>query len=432
MSVAAYWRYNALLALASPALTALLVSRLAHGKSREGWRERWGDLPAALHHKTAPRLWVHAASVGEVVAATPILTLLRERLPDWQFVCSTITPGGQETARNQIGKTLDTVIYAPFDLPWAAQKAARTVQPDLYVNLETELWPNLLYHVRQTGAKMALVNGRISDRSIGRYRRFRNLFGWTLQQFDRLLVQTAQDASRFRDIGAAAERLTVVGNAKFDQKTERLTPAQAAALKQELGIAPDAPVWVVGSTRTAEEETQILSAYRQARETVPNLALIHAPRHIERAEELAGLMRSQGLHPVRRSQVAPASVPVTQLILDTFGELARVYAVGEVAYIGNSLLPPGGGQNLLQPLAQGKPVLYGPYMNDFRDLVAMAERAGLGTKVRTADELAAQVVTRIRETSKRESFAARAEAMLAENRGAAQRYADSLLALVQE
>lgn len=424
-----YYLHNLTLLLASPLLCLLLARRLLTGKSRAGWAERWGRLPEDLASKRAPRLWFHAASVGEVMAAVPILRACRERLPDHELVLSVITPGGHEVAAKMVGGLLRAAIYCPFDVPFAVRRALRTIRPDVFIDLETELWPNLLYHLKRAGVRTVLVNGRISDRSIGKYRRWHLFFAWVLSHFDRILVQSPRDAERLRLIGADAARVEVFGNAKFDQLSGRLEAEQITALRRSLKLPEGAPVWVVGSTRLPKEERQVIQAYRKARKALPDLALIHAPRHIERAEEVAAMMREAGLAPVRRTQLGNASGPVSVLILDTLGELANVYAVGDVAFVGNSLVPPGGGQNPLQPLAQGKPVLYGEYMANFRDIVAMAEEAQVGFAVADADDLAARLVDLLRSPQERAAIAERALALIEANRGAADRYADAIVAL---
>jgi 3-deoxy-D-manno-octulosonic-acid transferase len=411
-------------------LGIVLLLRLRRGKSREGWDERWGRLPESLADKRRPRVWVHAASVGEVMAATPILKAYRERRPDDEVILTVITPGGHEVASGLAGQLVDHVFYAPFDVPSAVKRAVRAIQPDIYVGLETELWPNLLHYVRRAGARLALVNGRLSDRSFPRYRRLRPLLRRVLANFDRILAQTANDAERFRVVGAPSDRVEVFGNAKFDQAMDRLTDEEREVLRSELRLPEWAPVLIVGSTRTTEEEQLVYQAYSEARKKyVSDLVLIHAPRHTDRAEEVEALMREAGLDPVRRSRMADSTKPVEHLILDTFGELARVYAVADVAYIGNSLLPPGGGQNLLQPLAQGVPVIYGPYMENFRDICRMAEDAGVARPVNLPDQLASAIAGTIEE-SHETYFEAKARALIESNRGAANRYADALVALM--
>jgi 3-deoxy-D-manno-octulosonic-acid transferase len=344
---------------------------------------------------------------------------------------SVITPGGYEVAASLIGRWVQAVFYAPFDVPWAVSRVVRQLSPALFVVLETELWPNLLHLLSRSGARVVLVNGRLSDRSIGRYRRLRLFFAWVLSHFDRILVQTERDAERFQQIGASPACVEVLGMAKFDQATERLSKEQRNALRHELKLPEVAPVWVVGSTRLSEEERIVIEAYRQARLELPDLVLVHAPRHIERADEVAELMRAAGLHPVRRTALSEVEGPVEQLILDTLGELANVYAVADVAFLGNSLIPPGGGQNLLQALAQGKPVLYGKYTSNFRDVVAMAEAAGVGWCVQNAEELARSVVSLIRDREMLATIAERAWQLVQIHRGAASRYAQAMAELMQ-
>lgn len=360
------------------------------------------------------------------MAATPVIRAYRALHPDHEIVVSVITPGGYEVAEKLVGEWITFVFYAPFDTPRAVRRVLRLLQPDALAVLETELWPNLLFHARRSGAKLLLINGRISDRSFGRYRRFRVIFGWTLNLFDRLLAQTPQDAERLRQIGAEPPRVEAFGNTKFDQATDRLSESQVAALRKDLKLSPKAPVWVIGSTRIALEEAFLIAVYLKLRETVPDLALIHAPRHVERAEEVAEMMRNAGLKPVRRTEMANASGYVSQIILDTFGELGNVYAVADVAYLGNSLLPPGGGQNPLQAFAQGKPAFYGRYMTNFRDIVAQAESAGVGFTVADADELAARMQALLQERERRSEIAERAVELVQRNRGASARYAEAI------
>jgi len=339
---------------------------------------------------------------------------------------SVVTPGGHETARALVGKGVTAAFYAPFDVPIAVRRTLRAVRPAVLVLMETELWPNLLYLARQSGARVMTVNGRISDRSIGRYRRAAGLFGWVLGNVERILVQTPRDRDRFAQIGADPGRVEVVGNSKFDQAPERLDAAGVERLKDDLGLATGAPVMVVGSTRTAAEERIVLEAYSALLRDIPSLAIVHAPRHVERAGEVADAMRRAGLRPVRRTEERPGGERVQQLVLDTFGELAGVYAVADIAFIGNSLTPPGGGQNLLQALAHGKPVLFGPYMQNFRDLAEMARSDGVGFTVTDAATLATAARELLMDAPRRARIAESAIALVERNRGAARRYAEEI------
>jgi 3-deoxy-D-manno-octulosonic-acid transferase len=353
-------------------------------------------------------------------------------MPGVDIVISTITPGGLETALALKGRLASSVFFAPFDLPWPVQRTLSLVRPDVLVLLETELWPNLIALSKRSGARVVVANGRISDRSIRKYVMMRGLFRWVLSHVDRILAQTATDGDRFAAIGADPNRVAVLGNAKFDQATEPLDDSALQSLRTELKLPEGAAVLVVGSTRTAAEERLTVQAYVRAMNAVSDLVLIHAPRHVERAGELISIMRELGLSPIRRSELDQVKGSAGQIVLDTFGELAKIYGVGDVAFIGNSLLAPGGGQNLLQPLAQGKPAIYGLYMSNFRDLAAMAESAGVGFRVSNSDELADKVVALLRDSNGRSIIAQRAQGLVRENQGASARYAEEITALLSD
>ncbi len=356
---------------------------------------------------------------------------LKSRCDDLRVVFTVITPGGYETACAHAGMLVDSVHYAPFDVPWAAARAVNAIQPDALVVMETEIWPNMLHFARKSGARAILINGRISDRSFPRYLIARGLFTWALGHFDRILTQTPTDAERFRAIGGEASRIAAVGNTKFDQEVKLLFARERADVREALKLSESAPVLVIGSTRIPDEERILIRAYIRVCKSVPDLALIHAPRHVERAEEVVQLMRESGLEPVRKTQIDSAKGPVRQLVLDTFGELADVYAVADVAFIGNSLVAPGGGQNLLQPLAHGKPAVYGPHMQNFRDLASMAEEAGVGFRINSEDELVSALTMLLTEKEQRADLSEKARNLIASNRGASERYAGEIIALLQ-
>jgi len=372
---------------------------------------------------------MHAASVGEVAAATPIVREYLRRRPDDLVVMSVITPGGHETAEKLVGDAIDCVVYAPFDYIRAVKRTIRAIRPDLYVVMETEIWPNAIHLARESGCRLALVNGRISDQSLPKYRRMRPLIRWALRHFEAILVQSRTDEERFLELGAAPQTTRVVGNSKFDQTVDRLSGDAADSLRAVFRLPRGAPTLVVGSTREAAEERIVLGAYGRLLRRFPDLVLVHAPRHVDRAEELERLMREAGFEPVRRTQSSGTTHEVRQLILDTFGELGRAYALADVVFVGNSLTPPGGGQNLLQPLAQGKAVIVGPYTQNFRDLTAMACDAGTAFVVRSEEELAARIAALLSSEEERRSVADRAVRLVAENRGASERYADALVEL---
>jgi len=432
-----YFLYNLLLLLLSPLVALYLVQRYFSGKSRPGWSERWGNLPQNLHSgkSTRPRVWVHAVSAGEVVAAVPILRELRARLPHAEIVFSVLTPAGHEMAEQQATPFVDALFYAPFDLFWVTRRVVRLIQPQLYVSLESELWPNLLHDLKRAGTATIMVNGRISEKN---YRRASKaggfFFRWMLSHMDRFLMQSETDAERIRVLGKGTDgrRVSVLGNSKFDQEIVRLSPEQIGELRRSLKLPADSPVFVAGSTRSPEEEAEVLAAYVTLRQSIPELCLIVAPRQIPRAEELETAMRAAGLSPVRRSQIENTDAPVSHLILDTMGELANVYAAATVAFVGNSFAPvvKGGGQNLLQPLAHGKPVFFGTHIATIRSEVALATDAGVGFQVENGSELAAQILALFQNPQKLQEIEQCALALIAANKGVSARYADQIVALL--
>ena len=425
-----YRFYNLLLILLSPLLAIFLMIRLAKGKSRIGWSQRWGKVDAFDAPNGGKRVWVHAASVGEVMAATPILEAYRTLRPSDKVLMSVITPGGHEVATAQIGKTLDAVIFAPFDVPIAVKRAIRQIRPDLYVNMETEIWPNMLALQRKRGAKLVLVNGRISDKSIVSYQKFAWLFRWALSHFHQILTQSDLDSSRYIKIGANPNCVETIGNSKFDQAPESLHADQVMALKRELKIAPKAPIWVVGSTRGIEEERVIWQAYLKVCAQFPNLILIHAPRHIDRATEMHAEMQALGMKPNLRTEINSEIKPSHQIILNTFGELSSIYGIADIVFIGNSLTPPGGGQNILQPLAHGKMTLFGPFMQNFKDVVNLAKQTGSVQKVEDENTLAAAILKILSNPESALATGLEAQEMIAANRGVAEKYAQRMVHLI--
>lgn len=466
-SVISYLLHNCILVFLSPLVALYILQRYFSGKSRPGWSERWGHLAEALRRSPdgRPRIWIHAVSAGEVVAAVPILRALRERLPHSELFLSVITEGGHEMASQQAAKFIDALFYFPFDLPWVVRRVVNQLRPDLFVSLESELWPNTLHELKRQGVGTVMVNGRISDKNFRRASGLgQGLFRWMLSNMDRCLMQSEADAQRIRSLSRAEEpeRVAVLGNSKFDQEIKRLTPEQTLALRRDLRLPETAPVFVAGSTRSKEEEAQVIQAYVKMRERFPDLCLLIAPRHIDRAEEIAEAMLAAGLTPSRRSRQKEADVPVLQmatgapsadsatrdlllasrlsadapivrhLILDTLGELANVYAVATFAFVGNSFEPvvKGGGQNLLQPLAHGKPVLFGPRTATIRSEVALSTGAGVGFQVADGDALAEVGIGLLEDERLRGRIQEKALSLIEANRGVSARYAEAIAEMI--
>ncbi len=422
--------YNLFLLVLSPLLALYLLWRLAKGKEdRAHWAERWGRLSDAVQgEQGSPRIWVHAVSVGEVMAAAPVLRALRARFPDALIVLSTGTIGGREVARKQ-SPPADDVIYFPLDLPFTVRRALEAVRPDAVVLMEWEIWPNFLSAARGLfGAKIVVLNGRISDRGLARGRRASFFIGPGLRAVNRFAMQSDEDARRAVLVGCDPARVTTIGNTKFDEAVRPLTDRERADLHGDLGIPIGAPVWVCGSTRPGEEAIIAQAFGRVRNQAHPHLHLIVAPRHIERAAEVVAVFEAGGLTAARRSS-RPAEAP-TVLVLDTFGELGRVYAVADVAFVGGSLLP-FGGQSVFQPLAQGAPALFGPHMNNQRDIAALSRAAGVGFLVTNADTLADEVTRLLAlPVEEKNALADAARALIARNQGVAERCADLVAGLL--
>ncbi|MDW8106307.1 MAG: 3-deoxy-D-manno-octulosonic acid transferase [Armatimonadota bacterium] len=417
--------YNLGLVLSAPLWTAYVAQRVLLGNWRDRWRERFGFIPVPPP-SDKPRIWIHCVSVGETLAAQPVVKLLRQRLPHYELVFSTTTPTGQQTAQSALRDSVDYLIYFPLDVPFAVRRALTRIQPQLLVLFETELWLNLIAEQKRRGGRVVIVNGRISDRTARRAPKLRALYAHMLRQVDFICAQSPTDAARFITLGASPARIEVCGNTKFDQALGAIDRS-ADEWRSILSLPEHAPVIVVGSTRAPEEEQLIADAYQQILRALPDTCLIIAPRHLERVDELERLLQARGLHPHRRSALPlPEGQHAQVVVVDTFGELASLYSVADVAVVGGAFAPLGG-QNLFQPLAHGKPVFFGPHTHNFRDIAHLAKAAGVGFEVQTAEQLAEGILRLLHDPKLREQIAHKAAELVQKHQGAAQRCVERLL-----
>jgi len=437
------WRfvaYNLLLVLLSPVLLIILLYRMiVLGKSRDRLGERLGFVsPEAAEYgkHRDPVIWIQACSVGEVAAVAPVIVAVRRLEPLAHIVLSTTTPTGRGLARSR-GLEVEALTYFPFDLPFVVGNALAAVKPDMLVTVDTELWPNMMAVARSAGIRTAVINGRISDKAYPRDRAIKPILSWTLGNIDRVLAQSDKDAQRFLSLGAPPDRVQVLGNCKFDEDLPEVTSAEASMLRMELGLDPDAPVLVAGSTRE-NEEAKVLDAFDLIRQDHRGLQLVIAPRHPERGDEIERLIHERGYAVYRRSRAASGpSTPggtgpqVRIVVLDTIGELTKVYSLATVVFVGGSLVP-WGGHNILQPIAQGRPTLVGPWMQNQQDIVEVALAEQAVAMVQSVDELAQTASRIIGAPAEQELFAVRGTTMLAKHRGAAERCAQQLVALLRE
>jgi 3-deoxy-D-manno-octulosonic-acid transferase len=356
-----------------------LLRMATQGKYREGLSERLGRVPDRLR-ASDPRktIWVHAVSVGEVLAASRLVNELSTRVPQYRVLLSTTTRTGQRLARERTGAS--HAFYFPLDFPWIVQRYLRALDPVLLVLVETELWPNLLTACHRAGIPVAVVNGRISDRSLPRYLRLRRLWKGILAGLSIVLAQSEEDVKRMKAIGAPPGRVWFTGNLKYDVRSAE--PAAITATLREK-LAPPTRVLVCGSTLEGEEEI-LLNTFQQLLKTIPDCVMILAPRHPERFGRVAALLKNRGESYVRRSNWVkrPAKIkPGTVVLLDSIGELASVYALASVAFVGGSLVP-AGGHNPLEPAQFAVPVVMGTHYANFRaviDTLVQAEALKLAT-----------------------------------------------------
>ena len=352
-------------------------------KTREGLGQRFGFYPPSLLPKGgAPRIWLHGASAGDLLALSPMIVRLRAKFPDAKVIISTITNTGALMARERLSKQIDAVVYAPWDLFGATRRAVRALKPDLLVLEYTEIWPNLIRAAHDSGARIALTNGRFSAPHLGRYRAFFTLIGNPLDDIDLFLMRADDEAERVLSLGATPDRVQVTGNTKFDALVPSSEAAEDQLLRTALGLNGAGRVWIAGSTHEGEEEL-LLDVYKRLVVEVPDLRLVIAPRYIDRAPRVLSLVETAGLHGGLRSLGNPQGAPV--VVLDSIGELARAYRLATVVFVGGSFTTRGG-QNILEPAAQGRPVLFGPHMENFKDSVGVLVGRG-GLQVKDPDNL---------------------------------------------
>ena len=404
-----------------------LYKILRHGKYRAGLAARLGRVPARLRATNSrPVIWVHAVSVGEVLAVSGLVDEMRKYFPRFRVLVSTTTNTGQELARKRFGD--ENVFYFPLDFAFAIRPYLWALHPELVVLAETEFWPNFLHLAHQSGARIAVVNARISDRSWPSYRRFRWALRRMLAHVDIFLAQTQEDAARLRSIGAEAGRVQVTGNLKFDL-TLPAPPSIVQRLRSALAAEGAGPVLVCGST-VEDEEPVLLKAFENVRVGHPRAVMILAPRHPERFDDVAILLQQLGMPFHRRSRWAAESLAGGVLLVDSIGELAALYALADVAFVGGSLVPRGG-HNIIEPAQHGVAIVTGNHTENFRDIVALFQSRD-AVRVVTLAELPLTLMHLLANDVERRALGQRAEETMRSQLGATSRTLESLKPLLAE
>ncbi len=410
-----------------------LWRRYGQKKSAASFAGQWGSVPREVREKLqtsgkdAPVIWLHAVSVGEQMAARPLAQALKSEIPSCRIGLSVTTDTGFQTAQSTVATgEVDAAFYFPLDLPFAVKRALRAVQPDVFLAVETELWPNFLHIAHAQGVRCYLVNGRVSDNLAKRAVKTRWLWRWMISNLDGLLMRGEFDAGRMREIAGkvgipeAAFRIQTIGDVKLGSaQDEEESATLRARWRETLGVREDELLWVCGSTHPGEEE-MVARVFQELATQFPKLKLLLAPRHIERVGEVESLLVGQNLTLRRRS--APGTGAERVILLDTVGELSQMYAAADVAFVGGSLILRGG-HNVLEPVLHGVPVLFGPHMANFRAHAELIQTASLGEGVQDEAGLAKSLREWLEDGTRRAALPALARVALQPHQGAASRVA---------
>ena len=428
-----FWAYNIItiiaFLLAGPFIFLFFLIR---GLIDGHFKERLGLLsfPLVPPKGTRRRIWIHAVSIGEVKLAKVIVRALKERRGEFSLVLSTTTRTGRQTAfRNMPNNAV--IIYNPIDLFWCVRRSLHRVSPDLFISLETEIWPNFLWACKRLNIPAFLINGRISVRSLDNYKRFRFLMKDVLSTYTLLSMISMSDAQRILSMGAESKKVIVGGNAKYDLLVEEATSELSKSMAAIYKIDDSYPVFIAGSTREGEEEI-IIEAYLNLLANYPGIILIIAPRHIERCRNIGSILRSYNLNYCLRSNLEndiKKDSSVNVILVDIHGDLFGLYSLGTIIFCGASLVPLGG-QNIVEAAVWGKPVMYGPSMEDFLEAKALLERAGAGFRVKDGDELVKTATWLLENPDEAYRLGMRARKEIESNIGSAKKQIESIFRLM--
>ncbi len=418
-----YLLYDLLLLISAAGLIPYYLLRGArYGKNRRGIRERLG-------HYTAEQLsaleggqiiWVHAVSVGETRAAIPLLKGLRQKYPGARILLTNVTETGHAVA--QKNTDIDICLFFPFDFSWTVRRVLQLIRPQLIIIVETEIWPNFARQAKLLDIPVLLVNGRISDRSFPRYRLVRVLLRPVLRCFAAFCMQSQVDAERIVQLGAAISRVENTGNLKFDHALRDISSEALQQLRQEYRLPENVQIIAAGSTH-AGEEVLLLECFLQLIAQGKELILLLVPRHPERSRELSELLEEKGIDFSLRSRLAgdaPFLSSGQVLLVDTLGEVLNLYSLSDLVFVGGSLVPVGG-HNLLEASLCSKPVLFGPHVQNFREISAKLSRSGAGIQVENQQQLLDRCALLLNDPVRSRAMGEAGRALITENAGATER-----------
>ncbi len=415
-----YFFYNTILVLLTGFLSPLIcLILLFRKKYRSGFLQKMGilsglDIGNGL--KSSP-IWIHAVSVGEVMATIPLIRELKKKYPDVPVLLSTVTETGNFTARRN-ARDVDNVIFFPFDYPLIVRRIIAKIKPVAFITLETEIWPNFLRELARQAVPSMIISGRISGNSFKSYHFFRFFFKKVLSHVSFFCMQTQTDADRIAGIGASPEKVFVSGNIKFDHHIPAITSERKKTIFSELNISSKQNIFIAGSTHRGEEEI-VIEVYRYLKNKVNDLVLIIAPRHPERFDEVEEILKRKGVFYKRKTAIAPAPDHALSevILLDTIGELSKIYSIGTVIFIGGSLVPVGG-HNVLEPAVFSKPVIFGRFMGNFSEISKILLKKNAALQVSGEEEFASKALLLIEDPQLARRIGETAFEVIRENSGA--------------
>ena len=417
--------YSLLLPLLIP---VVILHLLIRGLKNPDYFRRWGERFGFNNIRPdSSVIWVHAVSVGEARAAVPLINELFTRYPDTPVLVTTMTPTGSTEVLRQLG---DRVLhcYVPYDLSWSVNRFLDQVKPCLAVTLETELWPNIFNGCKKRGIPIVVANARMSESSMRGYLRFESLTRTTLSQVSLIAAQSRADARRLRRMGASNEKISITGSIKFEIKLPASLREAAESLRRDFGSMR--PVWIAASTHD-DEEKRILVAFQELRRNYPDLLLLLVPRHPERFVAVAKISRRDGFNTALRSELrGPVAEDIEVIVADSMGELLKLYAASDVAFVGGSMVPVGG-HNVLEACAVGIPVIFGPHMFNFDEISQLTLSRHAGKQVGTIHELVAAVATYLDDANLRFETGEKGKKLVQQNRGALERTSELIFSLAE-
>lgn len=417
-----YWIYNVVLSIFWIGLLPCIVYWwIVETGFYSRMKQSMGILPTPLKEAIADTsvIWIHAASVGEVVAASPIVKELKQQFPHMAVVVSVVTKAGHGMA-TRIIEEADGIIFFPLDFPIFVKRLLCKIRPIAILLVETELWPNFLHMASQQQIPIMMVNGRISDRSVKRYKKVQSFTDEMLGCIDRFCMQSAVDRNNILQLGVNSDTVVVTGNTKYDQTYGTVSKEEQDQLRREFGFTESHPIIIAGSTHEGEE-LSLLIVFKEILAIYPKAKLLIAPRQIIRGKDIQSMAEEHQLSVVRRSIMTESvSQDISVVILDTIGELGRLYSVGDIVFVGGSLIPRGG-HNILEPASHGKPIIVGPHMFNFKEIYSLLQSRAACTMVQDEVELLHVMLKLCEHEELRTEMSQNCLTVVAENRGATAR-----------